>query len=103
MVRYGMLHGGDGTAVKASVDPNHPGATSSLSIATMEGRTWPLSGSQPLIRGDGAPTTINCGYLVGAELRMRGAKQLVTGNGAVARRIGNPMHCGKCFRSLSLD
>ena len=104
LLRYGTRHGGDGTAVKASIDFNHPGAISALSVAIIEGHTWPLSGSQPLIRGDGAPTTINCGYPVGAERRMRGAKQVVTGKkGAVGRLIGNQMHCGKCFRSLRLD
>ena len=103
LVRYGTLHGGDGTALKASI-ANHPGATFALSVATMEGSTWQFTGSQPLIRGDGAPTTINCGYPVGAERRMRGAKQVVTGKkGAVGRLIGNQMHCGKCFRSLRLD
>jgi len=35
--REGRLHGGDGPAVKASSDLNHPGAVSAQSEATIKG------------------------------------------------------------------
>jgi hypothetical protein len=56
--REGRLHGGDGPAVKASSDLNHPGAVSAQPEPTIEGRLRPFLGSKPPMRGGCATTTI---------------------------------------------